>query len=425
MGTVHIIGAGVAGLACAVRCALAGRTVALYEAAPRAGGRARSFEDEGLGCVVDNGNHLLLSGNRAVRAFLGDTGAARMLTEISPAAFPFIESARGLRWQLRPGGGPLPLWLLSPRRRVPESRLGDYRDLLGLARAGARDTVANRVDTGSVLFERLWQPLSRAILNTDAHEGSARLLWKALSLTIARGEAACRPLIFSRGLSPTLVTPAIRVIQQHGGMVRYQARLRGIRWEKDRVLALRFSEGLLRVDSGDAVVLAVPPDACAELWPAAEPPRETRPIVNIHYRLGEPIPLPGNQPFLGLIGTETHWLFQRDNVLSITISAATEHVERANWDLANSLWGEISHALGRNMGRLPPWRVVKERRATIAQTPSVVARRPGARTPLGNLFLAGDWTDTGLPATIEGAAQSGHVAAGMALAAMAHDASNR
>jgi len=421
MGTVHVIGAGVAGLACAVRCALAGRTVVLYEAAPRAGGRARSFDDEGLGCLIDNGNHLLLSGNLAARAFLADTGGLRQVSEVAPATFPFIEPARGLRWQLRPGRGPLPLWLLSPDRRVPESRLGDYRDFVALARAGARDTVADRVDPHSVLFERLWQPLARAILNTDAREGSARLLWKALSLTLAKGEAGCRPLVFSRGLSAALVTPALKLVQQHGGMVRYQARLRGIRWQDDRVLALRFSEGLLRVEDRDAVVLAVPPEACAELWPAADPPRESRPIVNIHYRLGEPIALPGGKPFLGLIGTDTHWLFQRGNVLSITISAATAHVERANWDLANSLWGEISHALGRNMGRLPPWRVLKERRATIAQTPTVAARRPGAQTTLSNLFLAGDWTDTGLPATIESAAQSGHAAARLALAAMAKD----
>jgi squalene-associated FAD-dependent desaturase len=425
MGTVHIIGAGVAGLACAVRCALGGQTVALYETAPQAGGRARSFDDEGLGCLIDNGNHLVLSGNGSVRAFLGDTGGSRQLTEIAPASFPFIEPASQLRWRLRPGWGPLPLWLLSSRRRVPGSQLGDYRDIVALARAKPSDTVATCVDTGSVLFERLWQPLARAILNTDAREGSAQLLWKALSLTIAKGEAACRPLVFSRGLSAALVTPALKTIREHGGMVRYQARLRGIRWQDDRVLALRFSEGLLRVDDSDAVVLAVPPDACEELWPAAEPPLETRPIVNVHYRLGEPVTLPGGQTFLGLIGTQTHWLFQRDNVLSITISAATEHVERANWDLANSLWGEISQVLGRNMGRLPPWRVVKERRATIAQTPSVVASRPGAETLLGNLFLAGDWTDTGLPATIDGAARSGHVAARLALASMANNKSSR
>ncbi len=417
MSTIHVVGAGMSGLACAVRCAEAGRTVALYEASPRAGGRCRSFFDDGLGCLIDNGSHILLGANRNTRNYLERIGSESTVTEIRPAAFPFIDARSGREWTLRPGNPWLPLWLLDPGRRVPGSSPADYFRALRLKRAGDSATVAGCVGADDPLMEGFWQPLSQAILNTDAEEASARLLWKALSLSFFKGEAACRPTIFGNGISASLIDPAIRYLEDRGTVIRYQARVRGLRWQDEKLLALRFQEGLLKVGSEDAVVLAVPPDICAELWPDANPPLEARPIVNLHFKLDKAIELPGGLPFLGLIGCDAQWLFVRGNILSVTISAAVEASERANFELANQIWNEISHVLKRNMGRLPPWRVIKERRATMAQTPKAVAARPPARTALRNLFLAGDWTATGLPATIEGSVTSGYVAARLALSA--------
>ncbi len=417
MKTVHVIGAGMAGLACAVRCTLAGAKVALYEAAPQAGGRARSFMDDGIGCIIDNGSHMLLGGNDSTRTFLSDIGALNLINEITPAEFPFLDLESGMSWRLRPSPGPLPLWLFSASRRVPGTTPGDYMEAVRLARAGDNMTIADCVDTNGPLYQRLWQPLSRAALNTDASEASARLLWAVILNTFVKGESACRPMLFSAGLSPTLVDPALRVLAKAGSDIRYQARLRGIRYQKGKAIALHFPEGLLPLPSEDSVVLAVPPEACCELWPDVVAPKETRSIVNVHFRMDEAVKLPGGGPFLGLIGATGHWLFARKDVLSVTISAADALVERPNWDLANQLWAEVAKVLGRNMGRVPAWRVIKERRATIAQTPNAVKRRPGPATSLSNLFLAGDWTDTGLPATIEGAIRSGFTAARLALAA--------
>ena len=418
MATIHVIGAGMSGLACAVRCATQGHSVALYEAAPRGGGRCRSFMDEGLGCVIDNGSHMLLGANRNTIDYLDTIGSRASVTEIRPAAFPFRDTRSGVQWTLKPGSPFLPLWLFDAKRRVPGSTPRDYLKAFRLMRADKSATVAGCIGANDPMMETFWQPLCEAALNTDAREASARLLWKALSLSFFKGEPACRPMIFNHGLGTALVDPAIRLLESKGAIVRFQARLRGLRWQDDAVLALRFPEGLLRVAMDDAVVLAVPPDICAELWPDIKPPQETRPIVNIHFRLDTPVTLPGGMPFLGLIGTDAQWLFTRGNILSVTISAATGHVDRPNWELANHIWDEITRILDRNMGRLPPWRVIKERRATIAQTPKNVALRPGPTTMLNNLFIAGDWTDTGLPATIEGSIRSGYIAAGHAIAAV-------
>lgn len=422
MATVHIIGAGMSGLACAVRCTLAGKQVALYEAAAHAGGRARSFVDEGLGCMVDNGNHILLGANRSTRDYLSDIGSAGRISEIKPAAYPFLDLRTGDSWMLRPAGGWLPYWLLNPERRVPGSKIGDYREALNLARAGAGDTVADCVDTACVLYERLWQPLTRAVLNADAREASARMLWRTIAETLLRGEAASRPLVFREGLSPTLVDPALEVLNRRKADVRFKSRARGLRYQDGRAIAIFFSEGLMGLDPGDAVVLAVPPDICAEMWPAVIVPRQSRPIVNVHYRVSLPVRLPGGYPFLGLIGTEAQWLFTCGDVLSVTVSAGIDLVERPNWEIANLLWAEVAKALKRNMGRLPPWRVIKERRATMAQTPAEVVRRPDTETGLDNLFLAGDWTATGLPCTIESSIRSGFSAAKLAIEAVDRDA---
>lgn len=424
MSTIHVVGAGMSGLACAVRCAGTGRTVAVYEAAPRAGGRCRSFLDEGLGCMIDNGSHLLLGANRNTKSYLERIGSQDRVTEIRPAAFPFRDARTGAEWMLKPGSPWLPLWLLDPGRRVPGSSPRDYLKALRLKRAGLNDTVADCVGEDDPLMEGFWQPLSQAILNTDAREASAALLWKALSLSFLKGEAACRPGVFSKDISAALVDPAIKYLEERDAVVRFQARMRGLRWQDDSVLALRFQEGLLRVGSEDAVVLAVPPDTCAEIWPDANPPLEARPIVNLHFKLDRPIELPGGLPFLGLIGCDAQWLFVRGNILSVTISSATDHVDRPNFELANHIWDEITRTLSLHMGRLPPWRVIKEKRATIAQTPSAVAQRPRTRTDLKNLFLAGDWTATGLPATIEGSITSGFTAARQALAATSRSKEN-
>ena len=419
MSTIHVVGAGLSGLSCAVRAAMAGRHVVLYEAAGHAGGRCRSFVDESLGCLIDNGNHLLMGACESTLAYMADIDARNMIADVSPASYPFIDLSSGERWRIRPSSRFIPTWLFSANRRVPGTRPSDYLAALRLSRALPEDTIADCVGTDGVLYERLWQPLSRAVLNTDAAEGSARLLWRIVRETFMKGEAASRPLYFHKGLSGALIDPAVKTLGGFGAEIRMKARLRGVGWHENKANLLLFPDGRLRVAADDAVVLAVPPEACAELWPDARTPRESRAIVNAHFRLDEAIELPWGSPFLGVIGAEMQWLFVRDNVLSVTISAADRLVEQPSWELANMLWGEIARTLGRNLGRVPPWRVIKERRATFAQTPAEVARRASTATGLDNLFLAGDWTDTGLPATIEGSIRSGFQAARLALQATA------
>ena len=411
MARVHVVGAGLAGLSCAVRLTRVGFDVALHEAAPHAGGRCRSFFDTGLERVIDNGNHLLLGANHAVMAYLDTVGARATLATAPEVVFPFLDLRSGEAWTLRPNAGPLPWWLLVPGRRVPGSRPGQYLAALKLRRAAPDATIADVLDTGDPFFERFWKPIIVAVLNTAVDEAAARLMWPVMALTFGRGGAACRAFVARDGLSAALVDPALAWLAERGCAPAFGHRLRAIDSTGGRASRLDFGAADVTLGDGDHVVLAVAPARAAELLPGISTPRQSRAIVNAHYRLAAPATLPAGSPLLGLVGGTAEWLFVRGDVVSVTVSAAERLLDEPAEAVAAMLWADVVRALGLGDQPLPAYRVVKERRATFAQTPAEVARRPPARTALTNLYLAGDWTDTGLPATLEGAARSGHTAA--------------
>jgi hydroxysqualene dehydroxylase len=398
-----------AGLAAAVRLAGAGLAVTLHEAAQQAGGRCRSYFDATLQARIDNGNHLLLSGNRAAMDYIAAIGAADTLQGPRDPEFPFVDFASGERWVLRPGRGRLPWWLFDKARRVPGTRLRDYgSSILRLRRARTGATVAEALDTNTVLYRRFWAPLAVAALNTEPQEGAASLLARIVAESFARGGDACRPLVPKDGLSESLVDPGLARLERLGASVRFTRRLRAIACEGARVTALDFESSRESLGPEDGVVLAVPAPVAARLVPGLEAPQSFRAIVNAHYRIRAPDKAP---LFIGIIGGTAEWVFRKREVLSVTVSAAERLVDQPAEELAPRLWRDVVRALELPASNMPPAQIVKERRATFAATPAEEARRPPAATRFSNLALAGDWTRTGLPATIEGAIRSGHAAA--------------
>jgi len=414
-GTIHIVGAGLAGLSAAVRLATEGHDVAVYEGAGQAGGRCRSFVDAKLGCLIDNGNHLLMSANHAALSFLSEIGAQDSLIGPARASYPFYDLQSGRRWRLRPNRGLVPYWLLDRERRVPDTKLSDYWPGLRFPSAGPEHTVADLVPTSGPLYKAFWEPLTLAALNTTPDKGSARLLWSVLRETFARGEAHCRPLIAREGLGESFIRPALGFLERKRSPVQFNRRLRRLVMNGKRVVALDFGSTQESAGDHDCVILAVRASQAASLVPGLIVPDEGETIVNAHYRLPEPVMPPEGQPVLGLVNADAHWIFMRGEIVSLTISAAGELADEPAESLLPRLWKETARALELQHLPEPPGRLIKEKRATFDQSPAGVARRPGAETTIGNLVLAGDWTDTGLPATIEGAIRSGHRAAALLL----------
>ncbi len=409
--TVHIVGAGLAGLSAAVSLAERGVAIELSEASGQAGGRCRSYFDPQLGLTLDNGNHLVLSGNTAVNAYLKAIGAADRLTGPDKAVYHWADLRTGERWTLRPNEGPLPWWVFSPKRRVPGTRATDYLSLLPLLRRGTGKRLNEVMACRGLLWDRLIDPFLLAALNTDAGAGAADLASAVVRETLAKGGAAYRPRIAEPTLSDAFVDPAIETLTRLGARVRLGRRLRSVTLDGDRAKALVFADGEVPLGPGDRLVLAVPPWVAADLLPGLSVPTEHRAIVNAHFRL---IPPPGAEALIGVIGGTVEWIFAFSDRISVTVSGADRLVDMDRKDLAALLWKDVARVHGLS-DELPPWQVVKEKRATFAATPDQNALRPGSQTCWNNVLLAGDWTATGLPATIEGAVRSGRHAADLVL----------
>ena len=416
MATVHVIGAGLAGLSCALRLAESGATVRLYEATGHAGGRCRSYYDQQLERWIDNGNHLVFSGNHAVAKHLRVTGADGSMIDPGRAAFPFLDVANGRRWTLSLNEGRMPWWAFDAAKRIPGTRLVDYLALLRFARAKANTRVSDVIDGAHPLFASLIEPIAVAVLNASAEEGAAKLLWPVILETFGRGGRACHPLIARQGLSMSLVDPAVRRLGELGVDIAFTHRLREFELRGHTVVGLSFIGHDVALAEGDTVVLAVPHRVAGLLLPDVTVPEGSRAIVNAHFRLPATVPLRDGLHFLALLNGTAHWLFFRDDVVSATVSAAEAIVDLPAEEIAARIWADVARAVDAPADPLPPYRIVKEKTATFAQTPSEVARRPAAKTSYFNLFLAGDWTATGLPATIEGALRSGRTAARLVLA---------
>jgi len=411
MATAHIIGAGVAGLAAAVELSKAEYRVIVHEQSGQAGGRCRSFHDTTLDCIIDNGNHLLLSGNKSALSYLETIGASDQLIGPEKAEFPFVDIKTGERWSVELDKGPMPWWILNKERRVPGTHLGEYLAGLKLLSAGNR-TVKQLFAGQGALYERFWDPFTVAVINTTPDLAAARLLTPVIRETLAKGAAFSRPLVARHGLSATFVTPAIEWLEARGSEIRFNSRISALQMDNNRVTGITTGQGIEQVIPGDVVVMAVPAWVVKSLIGTISAPDAFVPIVNVHFRVDNPLMPMMKQPLLGMLNSLSQWLFVRDDVASVTISAGEQASRLDPDDILDTVWREIAPEIGQEPDARPKrGRVIKERRATFLGTPEQLEKRPEMSTKWLNLMLCGDWVDNGLPSTIEGSIRSGQSAA--------------
>ena len=392
---LQIIGAGLAGLAAALTLSKAGRKVLIREAAPHAGGRCRSYEDPVIGSRIDNGNHLILSGNSFAKAYLTEIGSLKTeMVETAPARFDFVDLQSGVRWTIKPGDPWRPWSLLQGDIPPGTSRLAMARDLWRLMRARKGDTLQS-IFEGSSAAAVFWYPLGVSALNTEAEAADAPLFASVIRDTLLRGEAQSRPLVARHGLSEAFVQPALDILRQRGAEIRFNDRVKTLDPQK-----------------APPTVLAVPNHGAVPLLSSEKagplPQLDTRPIVNAHFRVA------ARQDQVRAVATVSglsEWIFHRQNVASVTVSAAQRLLGMDQDELLEKLWQEAQTALQIDEAYPQAQRLLVEKRATIAQTPDELKKRQNISNRYGNIFIAGDYSMTALPATIEGSIKSGREAA--------------
>ncbi|HZM69562.1 MAG TPA: hydroxysqualene dehydroxylase HpnE [Candidatus Cryosericum sp.] len=448
---VIVVGGGFAGLSAATALAEGGARVVLVEARPHLGGRARSWIDPTTGGVVDNGQHLFMGCYDETLRFLERIGTRDRLAIQPRLEIALAERDGSVGW-FRLGMAPGPLGAILGLLGFPRLGWRDRLRLLRVARAARRaappgpsressgsDDPLDRTTVASWLAalgqspetrRRLWDPLAIAVLNESpdlaAASGFAAVLHQAL-----QGGGDRSGLGLSQvGLSDLYAEPAARFLKARGGEVRLRSPVLRLLLAGESCAGVVLAGGE-RLPAG-RVIAALPPRELLEILPppvaggrffegASRLPEQS--IVSVYLWFGTQVT---DLDFAGLLGCAWQWLFTRGALagaagthhVTLVRSAAGDFAERPKEAIVRSALEDL-RACFPAVRRTPPRHalVIKERRATVSLRPGSAALRPGFRTPLQGLYLAGDWTATGFPATIEGAVLSGHACARLAAGA--------
>ena len=439
-GEVLIIGGGFSGLAAGVALAEVGHGVRLLEQKPHLGGRARSFLDPATRSVVDNGQHIIMGCYHSTLHFLSTIGTLDRIRFQQHLTVRFLDRD-GRLTALRCPGLPSPWHVLlgvlrsgsfSFKHKLEVLRLGRTLQRAramdsGLEKLSVREWLT-RLGQSESLQRNFWDLLCIAALNEDPARANAGLFERVLKLALFSSPADSRLGIARVGLSDVYVDSATAYIRARGGRVECSRSVAGLLISEGRCRGVRLSNG--EEIEAESVLSAVPSFQLGALLPAEllrfEPffapviSLRPAPIISINLWFGRPIT---DLDFVALRGTTVQWLFNKGKILgsdqnyvSLVLSGAHRHIERSKEELLATALRELGDLFPRaRKASLLHSLVIKERFATFSPTWEAERLRPTARTPVRGLYLAGDWTATGLPATIESAVQSGYTAAGAIL----------
>lgn len=431
-----IIGGGFSGLAAGVSLAERGVEVLLLERRNHLGGRAYSFIDSKTGSTVDNGQHLFMGCYHHTIAFLEKIGCLDRLKFQDTPRVDFLDREDGFfKFECPPL--PAPLHALAGLLTMKGLTLSDKLRALNVGRAirgnGLPESLTvdqwlDQLHQSDRIRQRFWYPMVIATLNEDPRTASAKMLKRVLEEAFGSGRRGTSIGIARVGLSDLYTGGSREYIQSLGGRVTTAAEVERLAIVNGAIVAAELKTG--EKIEADWFISAVPPSAFLKMLDERDARQfepisrlETSPIVSINLWFDRPVI---DREFTGLIGTRCQWIFNKDLILSakntnqiaVIISAAREFVDWTREALVEMAETELHEMIPSSRDAvLIKSAIVKEREATMAHSVESDGLRPGPRTAVANLLLAGDWTDTGLPATIESAVISGHTAAEIVLSA--------
>ncbi len=383
---LYIIGAGIAGLTAAHYAAKQGFEVEVFEATANAGGRCRSYFDDKLGTVIDNGNHLIMGANKNILRLIKDLGIENRLNKFDDKTFTFFDNRNGERYYYH-----------APFPDLEKFGVLNFVNLFKFILLPTAKPVREAFRLSPNIYHKIINPVSRSILNTPSEAANSNIL-RRVFIKLITSRSGFDHYYPKNNWADALITPLTAALQAAGVKMNYNNSLKRTENSDNIIQKLIFDDREIDVEN-DMVVLATPPSSVSKLVDI-ETPDEFSAIINVHFKF------PHNFPpqIIGVINSNIEWIFVKPDMISTTYSAATISMNDA--DLARNTWAICSRVLGISQN-MPEHRILTEKRATFACTTQQLKKRPEQRTKYTNLFLAGDYVKNGLPATIEGAVVSG------------------
>jgi hydroxysqualene dehydroxylase len=415
-----IIGGGIAGLASAVYLTKNGIQVTLFELSPKLGGRAYSFIDPQTKDVIDNGQHILMGCYKDTINFLKLINAQDNFFYQKKLEINFLKETKKLI-KLK---GIAPFYPLNLFLALLNFRAIRFKDKISalffimklpfvshqkIANKSVKDWLIENKQSENAI-KSLWEIICIGALNTNIKKASAFMFREILLKIFLNGKLASTIILPKYGLSESYVANAKEYILSNGGEIKISSPVGSFRDREGKIVEMKVGDE--SVVDFDFVISAVPFYSLKKFFPLMFKKEdiefEYSSILNVHIWLKSN---PLTEQFYGLIDSPIHWIFNKKSHLNLVISDADTLMDKTKEEIYNLCLPGLKEFTGIEESNILHYKVLKEKRATFIPSVKNIYNRPTAKTKFQNLFLAGDWTDTGLPSTLESAVKSGRIAA--------------
>jgi len=425
-----IIGGGLAGLTAASILSSKNFSVTLFESSPKLGGRTYSFIDKGTVTEIDNGQHIMMGCYKETLSFLKLIGAENNFDYQKNLFLKFIDSHKN-QYQINASTLFYPLNLLLSIIDYNALSASDklYFILFLLKLPFISKNTIKRITVKEWLevegqslntIKSFWEILCIGALNTKLEKASALVFYDVLIQIFFKDNSSSTIILPKFGLSESLINPAERFIKKNNGQVILSETMQEIRIENQKVVEVKTEKNVYNYF--DYVISAIPHHAFEKIICTKkiniecklehelnlELKQEYSAILNIHIWLNAD---KLSEKFYGLIDSPLHWIFVKEKHINIVISDANYLVDKSKEEIFDFVIEELIKYTSITRKDISQYKIIKEKRATFVPAIDTIGRRPNSKTSIKNLFLAGDWTNTGLPSTIESAVKSGRIAA--------------
>ena len=424
MNKCIVIGGGLAGLTAAAYLANSGFSVEVIEGSPKLGGRAYSFKDSQTGSIVDNGQHIVMGCYYETLKFFRLICAEKNLVYQKRLKVNFLKVNFQL-FTLKTLPLPYPLNLLSALLRYKALSISDrmiflkfFLKLPFISRKSLKNISVYdwlvKENQNENIRKSFWEILAVGALNTGINKASAAAFASILKKMFFAGSKAATIIIPKLGLTETYCEDAVKFIESKGGKVSLLESIERIKIDGNRVTGLETSKR--KITDFDFIISAVPHYSLRKILLETELTEGLElsysSILSIHIRVNINFL---KEDFYGLIDSPVHWIFNHKDHLTLVISDANELIERSKEEIFDLAACELGKYTGIKKEQIISYKIIKGKRATFIPSNQITGVRPKSKTKIENLFLAGDWTDTGLPSTIESAVKSGRMAADLVI----------